>query len=298
MVTTFGQLTDQIISNLQGFTISPNQVTFVTGSMGTTDLTFVVDDITQMGKGLAEIDSEIVYIKAIDTTSATCTIAPFGRGYSGSTAATHAANTAVVMSPDWPRSKVKAEINRVVGALYPTLFAVKDAGAITTDGITYQFDVPADCERVVDVRYQWDTLDGWQRAVKWEMESQSPAGFGATGRYVSIRDCIPAGSSVQVLYAARPTAMSADADVFATTTGLADSVTDVVIYAVMSRLVQFIDIGRLAIESASADALAQQKPTGTPTQISTQLYRQYLLRLAEEQRALTQLYPVRGHKVR
>lgn len=297
-MSTYSSLTDEIIQNLQGFTVSPDQVTFLTGGIDAAVTTLTVDDITQMGRGQAEIDSEMVYIKATDATTGTCTLAPFGRGYNGTTAATHAANAKVVMSPTWPRSKVKSEINRAINALYPTLFAVKSAPPITTDGITYQFDAQDDSERIVDVRWISEVLDGYQRAVKWEQENTSPAGFGTTGQYLSIYDAIPGGATVQVLYAARPANLVNDSDDFATTTGLPDSCSDLVVLAVMSRMAQFIDVGRLPVESASADALAQQRPTGGPTQIAAQLYKQYQQRLADEQRALSLRYPPRGHKVR
>lgn len=296
-MTTYASLADEITQNLQGFTVSPDQVTFLTGSVDNAVTTLMVDDITQMGRGQAEVDSEMVYIKATDSNTGTVTLAPFGRGYNGTTAVAHSANAKVVMSPTWPRSKVKSEINRAINALYPTLFAVQAAPPITTDGITYQYDVPALAERVVDVRWLFNTFDGWQRSVKWEQENSFPS-TSLTGRVVSIYDNLPAGATVQILYATRPANLVNDADDFATVTGLTDSCSDLVILSVMSRMAQFIDVGRLPVEAAAADALAQQRPTGGPTQIANQLYKQYQQRLADEQRALTQRYPVRGHKVR
>lgn len=296
-MTTLASLADEIVSNLQGYTVSPDQVTFLTGDLAIGATTLAVDDSTQVGSGIAQIDDELVYIKGIDQSSGTVTLAPFGRGYKGTTAASHTANTMLVMSPDWPRFNIKREINRSILSLYPTLYAVKDAGAFTTDGLVYQFDVPADAERVVDVRYLAASFDGWQRAVMWEQENSAPSGFGVTGRYVSIYQAIPGGATVQVLYAARPTVLANDSDDF-TTTGLTESCADLVVLSVMARMVQFLDVGRLPSESASADALAQQKPVGTPTQISAQLNRQFQDRLEQERRALSTRYPARPHKVR
>lgn len=296
-MTTYAQLVDEVVTNMQGFTVSPDQVTYLTADITSGALTMTVGDSSALGQGIAEIENELVYISSVDTSSGTVTLMPFGRGYRSTTAAAHVANTIVTMSPSWPRNTVKREINRAVTALYPTLYAVKEAPAITTDGVTYQFDIPVGAQRIVDVRYLFTTFDGWQRAIRWEQENLAPTTF-LFDSYVTIQDRIPSGATVQVLYATRPTILVNDADDFATTTGLSDGVTDVVVLSVMSRLAQFLDVGRLATESASADALAQQRPTGGPTQIANNLFKQYQLRLEEERKALSQLYPARAHKTK
>lgn len=296
-MTTFAQLVDEVIGKLQGFTVSPDQVTHITADMTSGALAFTVDDVGQMGQGICEIDDERIYVKSTDTTSGTVTVSPFGRGYQSTTAAAHTNGTRVIMSPDWPRQTVKNEVNRSIAGLYPSLFAVKAASVITADGITYQFSQPTDSERIVDVRWLNTTTDGWQRAVQWEQENLAPSGF-LTDRYVSIYDAIPAGSTIQVLYAAAPSPLVSNSDVYATVTGLPDSTSDLVVLATMARLAQFLDAGRMTTESASADALAQQRPIGSPTAIASQLYKQYAQRLADEQRSLITRYPVRAHKVR
>jgi hypothetical protein len=296
-VTTFAQLVDEVIGKLQGFTVSPDQVTYITADITSGATALTVDDPAQLGSGIAEIDDELIYIKAVDNTTGSVTLPPFGRGYRSTTAAAHTANTKFVMSPDWPRSMVKQEINRTIAALYPTLYAVKEAPTFTTNGVTYQFDVPAASERVVDVRWLFNPVDGWMRAHQWEQENSAPTSF-TNDRYISIYDALPPGSTVQVLYATQPTALVNSADDYAATTGLPDSSSDVVVLGVMARLAQFLDLGRLTIESASADALAQQRPTGGPTQIAAQLYRQYQQRLEDERKSLSQRYPARAHKTR
>lgn len=296
-MTTYGQLVDEVVTNLQGFTVSPDQVTYLTADITSGALTMTVGDTSALGQGIAEIGDELVYIQAVDSSSGTVTLMPFGRGYRSTTAAAHLANSIVTMSPQWPRQTVKREINRAITSVYPTLYAVQEAPAFLTDGFTYQFDLPTAATRVVDVRYLFDTFDGWQRAIRWEQENLAPAGF-LNSAYVSIQDRIPAGATVQVLYATRPTILANDSDDFTTVTGLHDGCTDLVVLSAMSRLAQFLDVGRLPVESAAADALAQQRPTGGPTQIAGALYKQYLGRLEEERKALSQLYPARAHKTK
>lgn len=302
-MTTFSDLITEVQNNLQGFTESPDQSTYITGSLDAVSTSFVVGDATQVGRGIAEVDREKVYIQSIDSGTGTVTLAPYGRGFSGSVATTHLTNAMLTMAPSWPRNNIATQINNVINSLYPTLFAITPAPLLTKDLITYQFDLPDAAERIVDVRWFYSTTTGWQRATQWEVEHNTPdSSFTLdtlTGtRYVSVYDRIPEGATVQVLYASRPAQLVNDADDFALTTGLPASCKDVIVLGTAAWMAQFLDVGRLQVVGAEADAMGQARPAGTGTQIAAALSRQFQARLATEASALAIQYPPRIHKVR
>lgn len=299
-MTTFSQLIDEVIDNLQGFTASPDQSTFITSAVDAVTTSLSVDDISQVSRGVAELGREKVLVLKADANGSVVTLAPFGRGYR-STASTHAANSQLTMSPSWPRANVATQINNCLLALYPTIYAVKTAPLFTTNGVQYQFDIPDTAERVVDVRWFFTSVDGWQRARAWEVEQTAPTTINdglSNTRYISIYDAIPSGATVQVLYATRPVALVNDTDDFATTTGLTDSVKDVVILGTSAWMAQFLDVGRMTVASAEADAMSQNRQAGSASQIAARLMQQYQQRLSFEAAALVARYPIRAHKTR
>lgn len=294
-MTTYAQLIDEVISNLQGYSIAQEQFTTLASSLDSSSTTVTLADSAQVSKGVIEIDKELMLVGSIDTTANTATVVQ--RGYRSTTAAAHASGAIVTRSPAWPRSIVAREINNAITGVYPSLYGVYAAPTFDADAITYQFALPALAERVVDVRFLFTDFEGWQRSGKWEVERIAPASFGSTA-YVSIYDRIPIGSTIQVLYAARPQPLVNDGDVFATVTGLDDGVTDVVVLGACAWMAQFIGVARLPSQSAAADAMGQNRQPGIEVQTARALQQQYQARLAAEAAALATRFPPRSHKVR
>jgi hypothetical protein len=50
-----------------------------------------------LGKGTVEIDEELLWIDSFDRIANTATVSPYGRGYLGTTAATHTVDTKVTL---------------------------------------------------------------------------------------------------------------------------------------------------------------------------------------------------------
>lgn len=292
-MTTRDELVDEIVSNLEGFTVAPGQSTHLTAACTATDLTLAVDDAQQVSAGLVEIGDELLWATSSSGPESRVVVAPYGRGYRGTTAAAHDVNSQVRMSPPWPRAIVAREINNAIAGVYPILYAVREAPAFTVDGSTWQFDLPSDAERVVDVRYLFTVLDEWQRVRGWEIEHQAPAEF-AGGRFLSIHSRVPNGATVQVVYLARPASMTSGSDDFTETTGLPEQCKDVIVLATIARMARFMDLARLPLRDESG----QTRQSGSATDIANDLFRQYQTRLLEEQAALSARFPVRPHKVR
>lgn len=296
-MSTFAEIVDSILDQLAGYTAAPDAVTHLTADLTVNALTLSVDDPAILSRGFVEVDDEVIWVKTV-AGNGTVTIPPYGRGYKGTKAASHYSGAAVRVAPNFTRFAVKREINNQIRAVYPLLYGVKAAPAFKwPGGFTYQFDLPSDAERVVDVRFRFSAIGGWERISAWEAEHGAPSDFTG-GRFVSIYTSPPPGSDMQVLYACRPSVLVNDDDDFATVTGLHDGVRDVIELGVMARMARFLDAARLSVQSVASDDLDNPRAVGSATNVANDLYRQYQYRLAAEQQALATRYPPRIHRTR
>lgn len=294
-MTTYAELVDEVISNLQGYSIAQEQFTSLADDLAPWEATISLSDASQVSKGVIEVDQELMLVSSVDTTSNTATV--IKRGYRGTTNTTHSIGAIVTRSPAWPRSMVARQINSTISSVYPQLFGVYAAPVFSADAVIYQFALPDLAERVVDVRFHFTDFEGWQRSTKWEIERLAPAAFGSTA-FVSIYDRIPIGSTVQVLYAARPQPLVNDDDDFSSVSGLDAGAKDVIVLGTCAWMAQFIGVARLPSQSAAADAMGQQRQPGTEVTTSRALQQLYLARLAAEAASLAVRFPPRSHKVR
>ena len=90
MTTTYAELINEITLNLSGYTMRQERMTHLTEDMTSTGLTMKLRDVANIGKGIVEIGEELIWIDTYDRNSNTATIAPYGRGYQGTTASPHA----------------------------------------------------------------------------------------------------------------------------------------------------------------------------------------------------------------
>jgi hypothetical protein len=290
-VSTFDDLVDEVLGNLQGYTAAPDQVTALTTGIDADDTSLTVDEATYVSRGMIEIDDELMYVQSVNTNTNLLTLLPQGRGWRRTTAATHDAGATVVVNPTVPRAIVKTEINNQINALYPNLFATTEFDY--DDVIQSGWELPAAAVAVLDVRYK-DTLGNWQRVRSWEVEWSANTTDFTSGTMLRFGG-VQYGQPVRVVYAKRPTALTDGDDVFATVTGLSESARDVVTLGTMIRLVPNMDIARLSVQKAEAQAIASTRQIDAGTAISRDLQRRYAIRLSEERKALNMQYPARIH---
>ena len=111
-MTTLAEMIDEVLVNLSGYTYQQDRSTYLTAAVTTltspsSSPTILSLGSTQdLGKGVIEVDEELMWISSFDRVSNTATIAPYGRGYLGTTAATHAVDAKVTISPFFPRAGV------------------------------------------------------------------------------------------------------------------------------------------------------------------------------------------------
>ena len=291
-MTTFKQLTDQTLVMLTGYTQRQDQATYLTADLTADALTFTVYQGAVLSRGMVEIGDELIWVDRFDQTTNTAYVAPYGRGYRGTTATSHDAGDRVTIAPTFPRSSVKQFINDSIDGVYPDLFAVKNTQfpfvAVRT---TYQ--MPSD---LIDAQQvSWQTIGPsleWLPVRHYRVDNMAAQSAWPTGKTLSVYDAIVPGRPVNVTYTAKPSRLQYDTDDFCET-GLPESCKEVIIFGAAWRTVSFLDLGRIPAQSAEADAMQANDPVGTGANAARLLFQMYQQRLQIEQRKQQETYPVR-----
>lgn len=310
MTTTYSDIVNEVLINLAGYTMQQDRATSLSAAVtSTTTTTLSVSSTSDIGKGIIEIGEELLWVENFDRVGNTLTISPWGRGYLGTTATTAATSSKVTISPTFPKFVVKRAINDTINAMGASIFGVKQItftynAAITTYELLDSSNNNVTAQSILAMHWQevgpskeWIPVRRWSfepyaDVTTWGGSAASPA------QTVSIYDAITPGRTVKVLYAAAPTVLSSDSDVFTTTTGLSATCKDVVVLGAIYRLLTFLDPARATQTSPQADEIDTKRTFGSTGNIMRQIYTLYVQRLAEETLAQQQQYPPRIHYTR
>lgn len=300
MTTTYGNLVDEVLLNLSGYTLRQERTTHLTQNISSSDLTLNLGTTTNIGKGVVEIDEELIWLDSYDRISSTATAAPYGRGFQATTPVAHTAGTMVTVAPTFPRSAVKRAINEAVQSVYPTLYAL-DTHSFTYNAVQNTYELPTDVQTILYV--SWSTIGPtkeWRPVKGWRQDPMANHGAFASGNSITIYDNLPAGRTIQIHYTKVPISFngSADSAVFEDVTGLQSSAKDVIIYGAAYRLASFLDAGRLNYSSAEADNADTKIQFGSGSSNARFLLALYNQRLNEEKTKLRDLFPTRVHYTR
>ena len=298
MTSTFANLVDEVLLNLNGYTMRQDRTTHLTVDLDDSALVLNLGSVTNIGKGVVEIDDELIWLDSYDRVSSSATAAPYGRGYQGTTAASHTTNTKVTISPTFPKLSIKRAINDTIRAVFPQLYGIdRTTFSLTATQSTYS--LPAGVDNVLGV--SWDTpgpTGEWMPVKQWRHDKMANSTAYATGQTISVYDRITPGRTVQVTYSKEPTTLVNNNDVFETITGLPSSVKDVIVYGASYRLASFIDPGRLTFTSAEADQADTKLQYGSGSNAARFMLALYQQRLVEEAGKLRDQFPVRIHYTR
>ena len=298
MTSTLANLVDEVLLNLNGYTMRQDRTTHLTADINSSALVLNLGSVTNIGKGVVEIDDELIWIDTYDRVSSSATAAPYGRGYQGSSADGHTINTKVTISPTFPRISIKRAINDTIRAVFPQLYGVdRTTFSLTATQSTYS--LPAAVDTVLGV--SWDTpgpTGEWMPVKQWRHDPMANATAYVSGQTISVYDRITPGRTVQVTYSKEPTVLSNSNDVFETVTGLPSSAKDVIVYGASYRLASFIDPGRLTFTSAEADQADTKIQFGSGSNAARFMLALYQQRLTEEAGKLRDQFPVRIHYTR
>ena len=297
---------DEVSMNLSGYTLQQDRATYITAAVTTTTspssaptiLTLASAD--NLGKGVVEIDEELLWIDNFDRVGNTATIAPYGRGYLGTTAATHAADAKVTISPTFPRFAIKRAINDTISAIGSSIFTANTT-TITSNAAVAAFRLPAtgttlNIRSILAVAYQaLGASKEWIPIRTYRFDGNANSTAFTSGQTISIYDNIPSGRTIQVVYSADPVPFTTNADVFTTQTGLPESCKDLVILGSTYRLLSNLDPARAAMVSPQSDEVDSKRPYGSSQSLTRQIYALYTQRLAEEVKSQQNKYPIRVH---
>lgn len=291
-MTTLSDLIASIHSALHSYSGVHERVTWLTEACDDSETSLTVAGSDTVMRGLAEVDNELVYVNSSD--SGTLSLAPFGRGYRGSTAVAHDENAQVTFDPPFPKVEIRRAIEQCIESLFPTLYQIK------TDSFDYNstqlsFELPEDCEGVIEVKEEApDPLDYWPLVSRWKYDANSPL---TTGKRLNLLDVINPGATIHVTYRAKFDTFASDAATLASV-GMSESYADLILYGVTARMIRFLDPARLQTTAVENISRSQVVQAGDAGKIANQLYAMYQQRLAEERKRLLELDPPSIHFTR
>ena len=308
MTTTLSNLMDEILIDLAGYTFQQDRATHLTAPVTTTTSTIgsplilSLGSTDSVGKGILEINEELMWVDSFDRVANTATVSPYGRGYLGTTPSDqHVAGNKVTISPTFPRYVIKRAINDTIRSLGSSIFAVKTTTFTYNAAVsTYAF-ANLDIKNIITMTYQSiGPSKEWVPISRWDFDSiANPEAFGYTSadkvQTVTLGEAPQPGRTVKVVYATDPAAFTTNTQDYATQTGLPESTKDVVILGAAYRLLSFLDPARASQVSPQADETDSKRPYGASQSATKQLYALYIQRLNEEVKAHQQNYPPRVH---
>jgi hypothetical protein len=264
----------------------------LTAPIDADDTTLIVDNSEAVGIGLVQIDDEMVWVRGADRTTHTVTLEPWGRGQSGTTAASHSAGARVTASPKYPRARIKDVISGVVQEIFPRLFAV-DSVELTITAARVNYSLPTDCYHVYQV--EWQPVGpslSWIPVRRWR-QNKTP-----TSVELEIISRVQVGADrVRVHYIKNPPSQLAMSDDLETM-GFPVSIRDVVVLGACARLAAFSEASRVQSDSVANIARAEAVPAGSATSLARFLYQLFRQRLDDEAQNLQMRFPIFLHFTR
>lgn len=289
---TIPSLVDEVLDSVRGYSHHQDQRTTLSTGIADTDLTVVVNDISQISKGLLEIEDEIVQVASVDTSGNVVTLEPWGRGQSGTTAVAHAMNVRVTSAPLFPRQRVRNAIFGVLRETFPSIYATSST-LLDGSSIVTNFALPVDCYQVLTVENhligpsgQWIPVKRWRQnrqPTTIELEVLSPVAVGT--------------DRVRVNYVRVPPTSFGDSDDL-TTFGYDYQIRDVVVLGATAKLVAYLETARVQTETMVANGRAEAVPVGAATAASKMLYSLFQKRVEDERQQLLLRHPMQLHMLR
>jgi hypothetical protein len=299
-MATFGQMTDEVSRKLAGFTLRQDRQTHLTAAANATATTVTVASAQNISTGIVQIDDELIYVDSYDRNSGVLSIPPYGRGYNGTSPATHASGARVIISPTFPSIDIKGAINETIEATFPDLYTTgTHTFSYSTAKSTYP--LPNEVETVLGVSFQTTgPSKEWLPIRGYRVDPMANTDAFNSRNSISLYSGVEPGRTVQIYYTAAPAIMDSNDDEFEIVTGLPASCRDVIVLGAAARLSAFVDPGRLTFGSAESDQQSQiaGRAYGAGTNASKYLLALYDKRLSEESRKLTDRNPTRIHFTR
>lgn len=286
-----GDLISEASAQLHGWGTTADRITPLTANIAAGDLSFQVDftfgQAVGITPGVIEIDSEMLYVTAVDAATGTCTVANgFGRGYRGTSAASHVAGAMVVSRPKFPRVWLFKQINEIVEAVYPQLFAVGTfTGTVAYPSNRYNLgSTRGTPQRIIDAEWQ-DPIGNWHKCTSYSLDAWDGTFLLGEGPMI--------GRPLRVLYATQPQPFTDETQDLVAQTGLTSGSADVLTLGVVAKQVPGLDISRAQLNSVEQSDRSRVVPAGAGVSAAKYVMAEYQERLANEAASLRKQYRTR-----
>jgi len=309
-MTTLLDMIDEVSMNLSGYTLQQDRATHITANVAATASTIAAPisislaSTDSVGKGIIEIDEELLWVDNYDRVGNSATIAPYGRGYLGTTLDAHTAGTKVTIAPTFPRFVIKRAINDTISAIGSSIYAANKT-TITSNIATSAFRLPAtgtslNIRSILAVAYESiGPSKEWIPVRNWRFDGNANSTAFTSEQTISIYDRITSGRTIQIVYSTYPvpfgSTAASNSQVFTTQTGLPDSCKDLIILGATYRLLSNLDPARASMVSPQADETDTKRPYGSSQSLTKQVYALFNQRLNEEIKKQEDKYPIRVH---
>ena len=280
-MSSFETMVEDTLAEMSSYVRNQESITVLTQAASASDLTLTVDETSALSRGVVEVGDELVYVKSLNKTAGTVSVMPGGRGWRGSSAASHGVHTIIRNNPMFPRVQVKRALNDTIKAV--NLVAL-DSYEFEFDGSRYAYVLPEDCVDITGVSWHApDTTEVWPLIKRFRLDKnwrdEADPTVMRTAIVLTGEFPMP-GRTVRVQYTKFPVALTTSDD-FADT-GLPASAEDVVRLGAMYRLLTTVDMGKVTANTPSGDMVDTPITPGKASDTAKYIYQLFSVRLAEE----------------
>ena len=243
---------------------------------------FSSEEENLLGNGaLVEVDQELMLVTAANTSTRTLTVS---RGYSGTTAATHADKTNIFINPTFPRKSVFDAVADNIVRLYPSLYNVTTTNV--TANSTYA-EVPASTVEVLTSYVQNASGEQYTSAGIELLRDFPPSTTNTAVQFYNTSN----GKTVHLVVKrkfVRPTSETVD---LATDCLISDEYEQIVMVGAVADIVGATDIDASTQEFITEKLAAESYPVGSGERLRNALLRLRSLLIDEARGNLRSLYP-------
>lgn len=293
-MTTAGNLIDRTVQNLLAGTVEERNKIASSLDASTTSVPIEYSLGSLREQTVFQVDSELMYIWEVNTTTKTLTVE---RGFGGTTAATHADGAIVTINPKFPRWQVLQALNDELSDLSSPmngLFQMKTVD-ISYNGSDRQINLTGISSMidVYDVRWRY-LSDDYPVVRRYRLMRDMPTSDFASGFALTLDEPVMS-STIRVIYKDAYAPFGSEISTLAST-GASSELADLLVLGAQIRLLASREVKRNFIESQGDTRRADEVPAGAMNASVTNLLRLRRDRIQAEAARLNRQYPTRIRK--
>lgn len=257
----------------------------------TSTIIFTFDVGSIRAGSIIEIESELIYVWEMITGTRTATVE---RGFNGTTAAIHSANTICIVSPRFPRNQIFEAFNDDLSDLVSPLnglYRIKTLD-INYNGVHTMINLPSigDVIELLDVRIRYLSTD-YPLIRKASLIRNLPTSDFGSGTAIKFNET-PRSGILRITYKAPFNPMTRDTDDIQQVCGFPSTAEDILVLGAQIRMMAPREIKRNFTESQGDTRRSDEVPAGAITNSVNSLLRIRRDRIIAEAMKLDSQYPV------